>query len=86
MYSHHSLFLTCIIRSKNQQQQGKRDLEESGALSFDSVNKGLDVGTKGVGLISGLTDVADKLKHLITGKRDGEVHPAILGAALAHIL
>lgn len=40
------------------------------AVTLDHVDKGLDVGGKGVGLIDSLTNVADKIKHLIKDKRD----------------
>lgn len=50
----------------------KRQLDTSGALALSDVDAGIHTAGNGVDLLDHLTDVAAKLKHLITGKRAEE--------------
>ena len=73
--------------SKNKDQkppQRRQGVDGSGAVSLEGVDKGIDVGHKGVGLIDSLTDVADKIKHLIKDKRDHVDDEDLLKTAIAH--
>ena len=91
------MFLSCDSNNPYRlQQSGKRqdlsDYAQSGALTAEGVNTALDLGSKGIGLFSGIADLAEKIKNMIQGKREEllargvYVDAASLGQAYAHLL
>jgi hypothetical protein len=96
MYTQRIAHSFCSNWSCSLQQSGKRqdlsDFDASGALTSESVNTFLDLGSKGVSLVSGVADLAAKIKSMITGKREEllargvDVDDIAINLALAHIL